>query len=49
MNMNDRKALNIINEANKFADKYLSVDAIDQYTIEILLKYAAIQKLNISN
>ncbi len=47
MNENDTKAREIVKEAAKMAEQYLTQEAIDKYTIETLNKYAAIQKLQL--
>jgi hypothetical protein len=45
---NDNKSLEIIKNANIFAEKYLSPDAITNFTLDLLLKYANIQQLKLT-
>lgn len=40
LSKNDERAKRISNEAYIFAQKYLTFEAIDDYIIDILLKYS---------
>lgn len=44
----DNKSLEIIKNANIFAEKHLSPDAITNFTLDLLLKYAKIQQLKLT-
>lgn len=44
----DEKCINITKNANAMVEKYLTPEAIDNYTVENLRKYAKIQKLNLT-
>lgn len=45
---NDSECLRMINNANSMARKYLTPEALRNFTVESLIKFAQVQKLNLT-